>query len=291
MSYLFIYLFALVYFLLHGTWIRSDMHPNPINEHTYERRWGDFMTQTTNVGYEFCDCCRPGVAWESTTENRYFYDSCLDNMITYIQIFETPQGRVDPNTAFERIRNFKEQPAITPCSSSWDPFVWQYRKYDGYADVIRHVARNLTMQPTHAVLNHGLWRGRWFDNATRRWDLLQALKGQHKDSGGVTHKNKEEIVGIWKTTTVPQNKKTLNQEDDDEMRKFFLDNGQLVLDVSWTGQSHPTVYWDKFHFWENPYRVMSEDLLILLGHKFPPSYSTFDRTKLFFAQEAREHIR
>jgi hypothetical protein len=119
----------------------------------------------------------------------------------------------------------------------------------------KYVAR---LAATHVLMNAGYWPHDFDTNKEAHDNIMKALK-------------KTSLVGIWRTNSYLYNQKirSLAVNADKAMKGLF---GNNVLDVSWTYGLDPKYYWDDKHFNEPVYRVMNEELLEMVGHRFPSSY-------------------
>ena len=251
---------SLTYFLRTGRWITPDTDPNPVNEKTY-KDWERFYSETTVNGFEICDCYRKRGDFETNIENRYFYEPSRDNMVVYAQCFFKMRGREDPAMVMAKVNNRSE---YVFHNNKTNNLTWEY---SDWADTIKYHAAKLAPKPQYALLNGGIWQNAFRDKDTRE-RLIRAL-------------NETGISGIWRTTTYQRDHSLpLNAEADPLVQELFRKSGHRVLDASWTENLDAAHYWDPLHFLEPVYRVMSEDLLSLIGYEFPSGYERFDKKSL-----------
>ena len=259
---------SFTHFLRHGEWLDPASDPNPVNEKSYED-WQTFYESTSGEN-EYCDCHRVGSSFETAVENRYFYEPTRDNYVVYIQCLMDMHGREDPSLiTIDRILH-------SNYSFHWDPkhqgWAWQYTDW---ADAItQHVAK-LDLKPDYVLFNAGIWPNDMFNPATQK-RLATALK----EAG---------IQGIWRTTSFPAQSSgqtnSVKQIREERVSNGLREHKCQVLNVSWTKYLGQNNFWDRFHMFEPVYRVWGEDLLGIVGYKFPSSYERFDRTTLYDTNE------
>ena len=243
---------SLVYFLRWGTWFDPrKMHPHLVQERSYEtplhgETWLEFYWQTNRMvaPYESCDCYRPmgkfnGRTMDQTCENRYYHDPERNITVTYLQAFgSVPQhGHLDPASALAH-------PILPP--QQYTPYTWEYK---GWHDTVRHHIAQLEPKPQYAVLNAGLWNNIFLSNDTARSDLREALISAN-------------IKGIWKTTTTDLNGGQPPHQS--ALDALMCDEMDGCLNLTWTKDLNPSLYWDKVHMYEPCYRKINEQMLQLI---------------------------
>lgn len=85
--------------------------------------------------------------------------------------------------------------------------------------------------------------------------------------------NSSGLIGIWKTTSYDEKHKVKPKAVPTDNIMSNLVSGR-VLDISWTRELDPKLYWDPRHFREPVNRVMNEQMLELLGARVPTRIST-----------------
>ena len=254
---------SLAYFLRHGKWFKPKKKPHLVNQNHFTRTaptkaegWATFFRETNKLlsPLERCDCVRK--RWGDVTlvdnhviENRYFYDPERNNTLTYLLGFGNTisglHGRISPEDAFRDI----------PAEYQYVNSTWKWRYMDWGEALEKYVAR---LAATHVLMNAGYWPHDFDTNKEARDNIVKACQ-------------KTGLVGIWRTNSYLYNQeiRPLAVNADEAMKGLFGDN---VLDVNWTYGLKSKYYWDDKHFNEPVYRVMNEELLEMVGHRFPSNY-------------------
>jgi hypothetical protein len=248
---------SLIYFLRWGTWFDPrKVSPHLVKEGSFwsplhAEYWMEFYLQTNRMvaPFESCDCYRP-VAEEILEqlplicENRYFYDKENNVSVTYIQAFghsSTPHGHLNASTAL-----LTASPSILKFKST--NFTWSYKNW--HEAVSFHIAE-LRPKPQFVVMNAGLWPNIFFNYSQTRKKLADAFQFTG-------------MKGIWKTTTYRINGDPAPYSAGDSL---MCEELGACLNLSWTAQLSPDMYWDRNHFYEPVYRQINEQMLGMMFHR------------------------
>jgi hypothetical protein len=147
-------------------------------------------------------------------------------------------------TPEQLVGNFSDQ-SIRPLRPNFSPLVWFYNWSQLITD---HIAL-LPHKPDYFVFNAGIWTNDWLDPVVRR-AIVEAL-------------NKTGIVGIFKTTTTPDNNESHLLNEDGASDELMCETMEgRCLNLSWTESlSGPDYYWDGVHFQPVVYQQINEQML------------------------------
>jgi hypothetical protein len=207
------------------------MMPNLVMENTFPG-WNDFFqyssTYFNGPNNSLCDCSRQDfvtragkskIYMNTMVENRYYYDPCQNNSITFFGKFgPLPfRGHWQPNAI----------PFTTLSSNVPDPksrFLWSYTSW---SDMIQQYLAVLVPKPEFVVINAGLWTSHGLNESVLS-NIRQAL-----DEVG--------MIGIYKTTTkdAADVNGTLMDHDDAGCRILHY-----CLNLNWTAPLSRQHYWD-----------------------------------------------
>lgn len=250
---------SLVYRLRFGIWFDHSLSNfDLMNAQTFEspfhsRTTAEFCYQTNLMlqPTEVCDCYFSAQGRNDTIENRYYYDSDLNNSIAYLAasgIDQSLRGRLLPH----QIRNmgiwWQRRALNEPQEVSW--------YYSNWADGISKYIRNLDPPPKHIVMSLYNWNGTplglcntgrtptnnrssiWYDDLR---DSLQVLK------------NNSDFHFVWQAAACG------NQ---------LLDYDQVMCKAVPTCLNLPFTqsFLDERHLQEPAYRIANVQLLSHLGY-------------------------
>ena len=293
---------SLVYFARYGVWF----DPSNKTHHLVQEKasgfdtWLGFYQHTNELlqPYELCDCYRlertegKRENYNSTVENRYYYDPINDNLLVYVTAFGNENDLHGHWTAedvtnsllvgrngttklpqWKKPDRSKQQP---PLSFRWSTRDWTW--------VIRHHLAQIRPKPSHVVLNAGLWANDFNYDNDKRKGLIQSVANNG-------------MKPIWRTTTYnfrhglfrkhkrndhflcPQKKQQQQQPQQPPTPQEQEPEPHSCLDVSWTKELDSRWYWDRVHMYEPIYRIMNEELLEdHLGYQFSQNYTRVNRT-------------
>ena len=237
---------SLVYFLMHGRWLRDDEHPSLLFKKEFPT-WQHFLNASNFalLEKEECDCYTPPgkFAMASYAENRYYKDEELGNYITFINKYgrRPAQGHWLPNQVYE-------PRGVLSYTGPFQNFTWEYN----WTEVIDHHIAKLQPTPDFLVFNAGLHP----NELNQPW-VIEGIKESLR---------RHNITPIYKTTTYPasNNRNTRFQRG----RKDWNICGKSIehcMNMMWTaditGQEH---YVDENHFRPSGNKRMNLQLLDLL---------------------------
>ncbi|KAI7840403.1 hypothetical protein COHA_005834 [Chlorella ohadii] len=261
---------TLLHFLDRGEWPHPTGNqpgqPSVANEHEWAS-WNAFLRGTSRLfgGRELCDCYREDlfeyfdprfrrfVTWkppeDEKFENRHYRSG---NISVSHFTFTTEPNTVHGHFGFPPYENGRKPCKPAACRAAAD---WSYRLVDALRKPVA------AMQPTHLVLNSGLWgSSNAFGNKT--W--------QNIARAGRTAVAAQQGRAIWRTTTASLGKNAAGRDHDKLALAHTTAAGWGVLDAwaitSPLLQLPPIVrpLWDPRHFTAVVYRELNQYLLNMI---------------------------
>lgn len=253
---------SLVYRLRHGVWFDNSMwYFHLVNEHTFrapyhENSWGAFLYHTNQIlqPFEVCDCYRKSMnSMEEIVENRYYYDPILNNSVVYLLSYghAFPMGgRLQPDKVRKTPRGWQ----IKALQHYWN-LTWQY--HDWSHTILNHV-QYLQPQPRFVVMNAGAWNHKFgLDQSGKRLTPPTVnLFNLFENTTLVPYDY------VWRTTTYATYRSHSGLRSDPLLCERF----PMCVNVSFTRNVRPRLYWDKLHFLEPVYRGINEQMLDQMGY-------------------------
>jgi hypothetical protein len=184
----------------------------------YSNKWGIFYDGTAKLlgGNEQCDCFRPDLIrcceHPRTLENRYYRLKEFNVKLTYIQLFG--QNELHGH-------NLKD--GKLPCEPGhFDPKEVPLDWKGTVSEVLRTIVK--PMEPTHLIVNTGMWWEPKLDNADdMRW--LEEVASAGNDVVAPTNG-----VAIWRTTTSERGGLFIK---DEAAKSVMKKAGWMIFDTGW----------------------------------------------------------
>ena len=292
---------SLVYFLRYGRWFEPDLEKNNlVNEKSFispfhNDHYGEFYFQSSRLlqPYELCDCYKYQKYMDSDItnnnnrtgandigkyiiENRYYHDPTLNNTITFIHAYghsNVIHGRIPAEDVYDIDQwdwHKKEKRLI---EHKHTKPIWEY---EDWSHVIKNYISNINPQPEHLILNAGQWKNSFGPATNSSMETTTALLNSLQND-----LNPEQTTAYWKTTSYKRNGIIMNNDNNVVTTDLYMcEVLGNCLDISWTSNVHPDLYWDDVHFYEPVYRIMNEQMLLELDY-LPENYVTLNRERIF----------
>jgi hypothetical protein len=265
---------SLTYRLRHGEWFHNTVsNYDLVDEQTFESPFhgnirNEFFLQTNHMlqPLEVCDCFDSALGNNDTVENRYFYDSLLNNSIVYLAAFGTTrplQGRILPHQVRNQPASYLKDSFQHPKEIAW--------RYNDWTDLILQHVRFLDPPPYYIVVNGGIHHG--LLKSKQATNTSNSLPQDVHNNMWQAMKNASEFRFAWETTMFP------GQTSDAERDEVMCSLLNSCLNMSFSQHVRRDLRRGEVHFREPVYRAANEQMLELLGY-LPTDYKMLHRYKL-----------